>query len=67
MESLKQIAKLVELPETAGTEEVIGAVEGPKGGAAVACKEVLDALGLSMEAGKSEAVATIHALRQTPT
>ncbi len=65
MEFLKTIAKQIGLPETAGAEEVSGAVRRLQDSAgAVACKEVLDALGLAEGTGKSEAVATIHALKQ---
>ncbi len=65
MEFLRTIAKQVGLPETAGAEEVSGAVSRLQESAgAVACKEVLDALGLPEGSGKSEAVATIHALKQ---
>lgn len=66
MEFLKQVARKVGLPETAGAEEVIGAVEKLRNSEIVACKEILDAIGLPEGAGKSEAVATIHALRQRP-
>jgi len=68
MEFLELIAKQVGLPDTASAEEVSGAVGKLKerAEAVVACKEVLDALGLASGTGRSEAVATIHALRQRP-
>ncbi|MEN6439782.1 MAG: phage protease [Syntrophobacter sp.] len=67
MEFLKMAAKQVGLPETAGAEEVLGEIgKLRKAEETVACKEVLAALDLPAGAGKSEAVATIHALRQKP-
>ncbi|MHC1727949.1 MAG: phage protease [Syntrophobacteraceae bacterium] len=65
MEFLKLMAKQVGLPESANAEEVIGEVKKLQGVEIVACKEVLDALGLPGGTGKSEAVATVHALRQS--
>ncbi|MFZ2448095.1 MAG: phage protease [Syntrophobacteraceae bacterium] len=67
MEFLEMFAKQVGLPETATAQEVsaaIGKLRETEG--AVACKDVLDALGLAAGTGKSEVVATIHALRQNP-
>jgi len=64
MELLVLIAKKLGLPETATEAEVMAALEKSKTQPqeTVACKEVLDALGLQEAAQKSEIVATIHAL-----
>lgn len=67
MEFLKMAAKQAGLPETAEAEKVLGEIKKLReAGEAVVCKEVLDALDLPSGTGKSEVVATIHALRQKP-
>jgi len=68
MEFLELLAKQIGLPGTSSAEEISGEVGKlkEKAEAVVACKEVMDALGVAEGAGKSETVATIHALRQKP-
>jgi len=67
MEFLELAAKKVGLPETAKAEEVLEEIGKLRTAEeTVACKEVLDALELPSGVGKSETVATIHALRQKP-
>lgn len=64
------IAKTLGLPETSTQDQVVarlGELQTSQAAAPpIACKEALDALGLSETASKSELVATIHALKQRP-
>ena len=75
MDFLVLLAKKLGLPETSTQEQVLanlGELQTKAGQASqpvnppIACKEALDALGLSETASKSELVATIHALKQRP-
>ena len=66
MEFLVTCARKLGLPEGAGEKDVLAAIDKAAGIGAVACKEVLDALGLEQSAKRSEVVATIHALKQRP-
>ena len=70
MELLILLAKQLGLPETSTQEQVLARLGELKtaqaAGQPIACKEALEALGLSETASKSELVATIHALKQRP-
>ncbi|MEM5787618.1 MAG: phage protease, partial [Syntrophobacteraceae bacterium] len=68
MEFIQMTAKQLGLPESAGAEAVSAAIGKllSEAEGIVACKEVLDAMDLPASAGKSEVVATIHALKQKP-
>ena len=70
MELLILLAKQLGLPETSTQEQVLAKLGELKTSQAstqpIACKEALDALGLTEAASKSELVATIHALKQRP-
>ncbi len=70
MEFMILLAKLLGLPETSTQEQVLAKVgelqASQPADEPVACKEALDALGLPETVGKSELVATIHALKQRP-
>lgn len=66
---LKKVAKLVGLAEDTGEDAVLAAVAARRStdsGGVVASAEVLQALGLKDGADRSEILATIHALKQTP-
>lgn len=65
MEFLQLMARQVGLSDSATADEIVGAVKKLQEVEIVACREVLDALGAPPEAGKSEVVATVHALRQS--
>jgi phage I-like protein len=67
MNLLILVAKQLGLPETSTQEEIMAKLADLNGASVpIACKEALDALGLSETASKSELVATIHALKQRP-
>lgn len=65
---LSVVAKALGLKEDAGEEQVLDAIKARRPGdeGAVASREVLEALGLDEGASRSEIIATIHALKQTP-
>ncbi|MEM5790244.1 MAG: phage protease, partial [Syntrophobacteraceae bacterium] len=63
----KSVASSVGLAETASKDDVTRAISGLRQKTqVVACKDVLDALGLQADSKTNEVVATIHALRQRP-
>lgn len=70
MELLILLAKQLGLPETSTQEQILAKLGELKTSQAstqpIACKEALEALGLTEAASKSELVATIHALKQRP-
>ncbi|MEW5803732.1 MAG: phage protease [bacterium] len=66
-EALKsQLATALNVSSTATSQEVMGAINALKeASSTVACQEVMSELGLSAAASKSDAIATIRALKQT--